>query len=133
MSSNEGEKYWKDKASSIVVKNRPKLQLFELIPGMADNPSMKCHIVPRSAAGCFTNSKNVIYVQHLCPTCQCLDKLFTLWQGDNDVATEVFERKWCMAEETLQKLASGKFKEYMAARRERTEVILSMTAVLIKK
>jgi hypothetical protein len=126
-----GKKYWNNKAAPILVTNRPKLDCYQTISA---DEQMKCHIVPRSAGGCFLNSKNVIFIQHLCPTCQCLDKLFTLWQGDNEVPDELFEKKWCLDEATLGKAVSVKFAaEYLAARKERAEVISAMTKLFVKK
>lgn len=80
---DQDNKYWNGPAVGLVTENRP-LDIglgFDVITN-ADK-SMRCHIVPRSAGGCFVNVKNVIFIQHLCATCQCLDALFTLWQGEN--------------------------------------------------
>jgi hypothetical protein len=96
-------RYW-DKVAPRVTEQRPKLDVFDLVPVITD-PQMKCHIVPRSAGGCFETTDNVIWIQHLCPTCQTLDALFTKWQGEN--ATDEDDVKWaCRYLETEEALKS---------------------------
>lgn len=91
---DEGNKFWDGKATAAVTENRPKyLKAFPVIT--RSNENMRCHITPRSAAGCFVNVNNVIWIQHLCGTCQCLDHLFTLWQGENSsYDADNYAKRW---------------------------------------
>ncbi|WP_164021770.1 hypothetical protein [Pyxidicoccus trucidator] len=119
--------YW-NKVSDIVTEKRPKLKVFEVITNV--NPSMKCHIVPRSAGGCFINIRNVIWIQHLCPVCQCLDALFTEWQGENETYDkDQYQKRFVLSEEQLKNLVGKKIiSDYMKSRTEIAEKIESLCA-----
>jgi len=105
---DEGNKFWDGKATAAVTEKRPKyLKAFPVITG--SNENMRCHITPRSAAGCFVNVKNVIWIQHLCGTCQCLDYLFTLWQGENaSYDADNYAKRWHLDETKAKEIERNK-------------------------
>jgi hypothetical protein len=130
-------KYWNNNVAPTLnnARSGDKVKtttIYETLPGVIEDPQMKCHIVPRSAGGCFRNPKNVIFVQYLCWTCQCLDKLFTLWQSDDQVPDDTLEKKWLLDENTLSKLVEEKLvsqqlvDEWLHAREDRKTTIENM-------
>jgi hypothetical protein len=127
--------YWENTCSGIVTEKRPKLSTgYEVITGA--NEGMKCHIVPRSAGGCYLNVLNVIWIQHLCPTCQCLDALFTCWQGENaNIDDDAYAIRWTCSEEQLEELKKSpkQIEEILNSRKERDEKIDSMIKLFEKK
>jgi hypothetical protein len=85
--------YWNENRS-LAAQNRKdytktqlgieEITLFEpVIKQTEKEKNMLCHVTPRSAGGCFRSGGNVIPLREMCYTCQCLDSLFTDWQGEN--------------------------------------------------
>lgn len=81
--------------SSTSEKKSDKIVFFEVLSSINDKLRIN-HIVPRSAGGCPTKTfdivadfkgeevkpSNLIPIWNMCPLCQTLDELFTIWQNE---------------------------------------------------
>jgi len=133
-----GERHWNNSKEQS-RKNRlehlksaqKEPRYFDVILKTDSDQNMQCHTTPRSAGGCFLSGGNVIPIREFCPTCQCLDELFTVWQGENAENWDEPEyvARFVADEAELEGRSADR---YMKARQEKEAKIKSWVADIKK-
>lgn len=124
-----GERHWnnsKDKARNNRVQvvtdcGKGGALFFDPLLKQGADQNMQCHTTPRSAGGCFLSGGNVIPIREFCPTCQCLDELFTLWQGENACGwgEEEYVARFVSSQEELEERQTSGTTRYLQVREEK--------------
>lgn len=132
------ERHWngsKQQARTLRTKHlkdaKKEPLYFDVILKKDNDKNMQCHTTPRSAGGCFLSGGNVIPIREFCPTCQCLDELFTLWQGENaeNWDEQEYVARFVATREELQDRSADR---YLKAREEKEEKIKTWVADIKK-